>query len=166
MILGAAIKPVIEAFLNKGYALKLIKDTLGPDYIDADSSYSAKKYIDILRSIEEDMSAQVVRKVGQFMMENAKWPANIENLEQGLASIDTAYRMNHIPNTKADIGEYEFKKIADTTFEIHSNNPYPCALDIGVITGVTRAFDNQAFVTHGESCREKGGRKCVYTIKK
>lgn len=165
MILGAAIKPVIEAFLNKGYAKQLINQKLGTDTIEPDTAYSAAKYIDTLRSIETDMSAQVLRKVGRFMMENAKWPTNIENLEQGLASINIAYRMNHTPNAKADIGEYKFKKMDDNTYEIHCDNPYPCSLDLGIITGVTNAFDRKAFVSHGDGCREKGGTQCVYTIK-
>ena len=166
MILGAGIKPVIEAFLNKGYAKQLINQKLGTDTIDPDTAYPATKYIDTLRSIETEMSAQVLRKVGRFMMENAKWPTNIENLEQGLASINIAYRMNHTPNTKADIGEYKFKKIDDNTFEIHCDNPYPCSLDLGIIAGVTNAFDRKYFVSHGDGCREKGGMKCIYTIKK
>ena len=166
MILGAAIKPVIEAFLNKGYAKKLIQKNLGAESIDEDIYYPAEKYIETLQSIETDMSAQVVKKVGRYMMENAKWPANMVNLEQGLASIDEAYRMNHKPNSKADIGEYGFKKIDDTTFEIHCDNPYPCALDIGIITGVTNAFDEKTYVIHGEMRREKGGTMCVYVIKR
>jgi predicted hydrocarbon binding protein len=166
MILGAAIKPVFEAFLNKEYATKLIEQAFGTKSIDPDMTYPAAIYIDTLRSIETDMSAQVVRKVGRFMIENAKWPSEIENLEQGLASIDTAYRMNHIPNTKADIGEYGFKKVDESTFEIHCDNPYPCALDLGIVTGVTTRFDKKAYVSHGEGCRENGDTKCVYVIKK
>ena len=51
-ILGAAVKPVFEAFLNKGYAAKLIEQAFGSKSIDSDASYSAAVYIYTLRSIE------------------------------------------------------------------------------------------------------------------
>jgi hypothetical protein len=97
-------------------------------------------------------------------MDYAIWPSNVQNLEAALRSIDIAYKMNHNPND--NIGSYQFEKDSDNIFKIICDNPYPCVFDQGILMGVTKKFHPNSLITHGpESCREKNGNHCTYTIK-
>ncbi|WP_371803107.1 hypothetical protein [Candidatus Lokiarchaeum ossiferum] len=147
-------------------ARKILKEGVGTQEIDENKQYPAEKYIESLNIIEKKMGSLVLKKVGEFMMESAKWPPNVDDLESALKSIDVAYKMNHTPNSSDKIGSYHFKKISDKEFEINCDNPYPCGLDLGIIVGVAEKFNSKAYTRHKEGdCRAKGKKSCVYSIK-
>lgn len=163
-ILGAAIEPVLKAFLSEATAAKMLKDGLGIETLSTQAYYPALKYIKTLDLIRSKVGDAVLRKVGLHIMTSAKWPPNVTNLEGALASIDVAYHMNHRPNE--NIGHYKFQKISDKHFKIICDNPYPCAFDLGIITGVAQAFSPKAMVFHEKnSCRAQGQPICEYSIK-
>ena len=163
---GKAIEPILKAFMNEQLAKSIIEQGLETTDFDVNKKYPAENYIKSLNIIEERMGAAVLKKVGKLMMESAKWPPNVTDLESGLQSIDAAYRMNHFPNTPAKIGSYVYSKIKEGEYEILCDNPYPCGLDLGIITGVATAFSKKAYVSHkAGTCRNKGENKCIYTIK-
>jgi hypothetical protein len=93
----------------------------------------------------------------------------IDNLQKALASIDTAYHLNH---RGGEIGHYalvEFNE-HDRTAIMVCNNPYPSEFDRGIISAMTKKFVPASSVIYDvqldplHESRLKGGDSCRYVI--
>ena len=165
-IIGAVLNSIKKGFISESIALKMIEEGIGTKDLVDQNYYPASGFLTALNKIGEKIGAASLMKVGSKIMESAVWPPNVTNLEQGLASINEAYKMNHRPNDPKKIGEYQFKKIKDAEYEIHCTNPYPCDFDQGLVMGVAKRFNSKAVVLHSqESCRKKGQDQCIYKVR-
>jgi methyl-accepting chemotaxis protein len=164
-ISGATIQSILKAFLSNELAKKILNDALETSDIQPERYYPAVKFLTALKIIGNKFGVGTLSKVGAKIMESAKWPEMVNDLESALGSINDAYRMNHRPNDVNLIGKYELRVVGDQ-FELHCNNPYPCDFDQGLVKGVINTFDSHAMLIHKKgSCRKDGDAECVYVIK-
>ena len=126
--------------------------------------YSQQAWLNAFKVIAEDIGAETLYTVGTKIPKYAKWPPGIENVEQALASIDTAYHINH--RGGGEIGGYKFQQTGEGEGEMVCDSPFPCDFDRGVIEAVAQKFSSSAKVVHDDNkpCRNKNGDLCVYKI--
>ncbi len=173
----------ILAFVNgmgvfKRKAIDILADH-GINDIKPDEWYSAQSYLDAFKVISEKLGDVVIRQIGKKIPKSAKWPPEIKDIEDALASIDIAYHLNHKKDGKLlfdpvkgkleeGIGHYKFEKVDDHTAKIVCDNPYPCDFDMGIIEATANKFKPRGKivrVTHEEkSCRKKGDKVCTYIV--
>lgn len=166
VVSGQSMLAVIEAMeLFEKLACSILeKHGLGA--IRADQWYPIQPYLDVYREIYERIGAKTMKTIGRKVPEKAFWPPEITTVEQALASIDVAYRMNH---RGGEIGTYAFEKFTDHSGKMVCNNPYLCPFDFGLIEAVAQRFAVRKLkvrVTHEhpETCRLNGDEACVYGI--
>lgn len=71
--------------------------------------------------------------------------------------------MNH---RNGDFGVYDYESVGDREALMTCENPYPCAFDRGLITGVVEKFSSEGTLVdideESDVCRDDGGQRCVY----
>jgi hypothetical protein len=170
------IGEAIEAFVA-GFPPELSK--IGSDLLAAKGIagfrrgeyYPVQHLLDAMKEIQDKFSSEMLFRIGEKIATNAVLPPGIDSLERSLASINTAYRMNH---RRGDIGGYEYTYVGEMgglkRAKIVCANPYPCAFDRGVIQGFAQRFKPRGamdvIVRHDESqpCRKTGANACTFLI--
>lgn len=130
------------------------------------SWHPQQAWLNAFRAIADNIGPATLTQIGRKIPETAHWPPVIRTVEAALASIDTAYHLNH---RGGEIGHYRFEQTGTGAGCVVCDNPYPCAFDIGIIDATARHFSPQGVflqVTHDDSkpCRQKGGDSCTYQV--
>lgn len=141
--------------------------------------YSQQDWLNAFKYFAEKVGPNTLFLIGNSIPENADFPADIDNIEKALPSLDIAYHMNHRLNgeqlfnpengqMKEGIGHYLHKKIDDNKAEIICDNPYPCDFDMGIIDAIAKKFKYDGSFTkvvhaYG-SCRKNGDDHCRYVV--
>lgn len=130
-----------------------------------DEWYPQQAWLDTFEAIAADLEPHILDRLGEQIPDVASWPADPSSVEEGLRSIDVAYRRNH---RGGDIGFYDCERIDERTAEMTCENPYPCPFDRGLIRAVARKYAPvESFVLveeRGDRCRRDGDDRCVYTV--
>ncbi|MGO9121631.1 MAG: hypothetical protein ACLQPD_28980, partial [Desulfomonilaceae bacterium] len=102
------IGQAIEAFIA-GFPPELSKIGLGVlaangiDKFSPGEYYPLQSLLNAMKEIQNKFSSEMLFRIGEKIAGNAVLPPGINSLEACLASIDTAYHMNH---RRGDIGNY------------------------------------------------------------
>jgi hypothetical protein len=145
--------------------------------IDPESWYSQAAWMRALSRIAREAGPRFLRRIGERIPENAKFPAWVTDIHGAIRSIDIAYHMNHRRDAcvmfdsetgamRDGIGHYGYEAVPGKQ-EILSEcrNPYPCPFDEGILFAMARRFQPEADVAHNTvACRSKGDAACVYRI--
>ena len=130
--------------------------------------YSQQALLNALGVISEKLGGDALYNIGLKIPDTAQFPADIDSLDKALNSLDTAYHMNH---RNGEIGHYSIASVADDSFEMMCENPYPCDFDRGILAALCRRFrpkgsDTHATIIHDDSkpCRKKGADSCTYLM--
>lgn len=130
-----------------------------------DEWYPQQAWLNTFEVIAEELEPHILDRLGEQIPDVAEWPTGLSSVEEGLRSIDEAYRRNH---RGGDIGAYRFESTGDRTGEVIAETPYPCAFDRGLIRAVARRYapvESFVFVEErGDRCRRDGDDACVYTV--
>lgn len=130
-----------------------------------DEWYPQQSWLNTFEAIASELEPHILDRLGEQIPDAAEWPTDIADVEDGLAAIDDAYRLNH---RGGDIGYYRFHPIDDQTGEVRCRNPYPCPFDRGLIRAVARRnapVESFVFVEErGDECRRDGADTCTYTV--
>ncbi len=122
----------------EGMMLEILK-LFGIEDVQEDKWYPQKNLLQALKYISEEIGPNTLFAIGKGITINAKFPEEIQNLEQALRSIDVAYHMNH---RGGEIGYYKLVEY-DTKNRyavMECYNPYPHHFDRGIITAMARRF--------------------------
>lgn len=144
-------------------ALTILSEN-GIENPELDEWYSQQAWLDALSQIAENIGETKILNIGKSIPKNAKWPAGVESVCDGLDSIGQAYQLNH---RGGDIGYYEAEQVDETTVTVECKNPYPCAFDTGILEAVAEEFADSSTPTVtevGDECRQEGGDTCRYEI--
>ena len=171
-VIGQAIEAFIAGFPTELSKIGLdVLAASGIDKFSAGEYYPLQSLLDAMKEMQNKFSSEMLFRIGEKIATNAVLPPGINSLEACLASIDTAYHMNH---RRGDIGSYEYSYIGGDTglkrAKMICPNPYPCAFDRGVIQGFSQRFRPAGaidiIVRHVESgpCRKNGANSCTYLI--
>ncbi len=185
-VLGAAVNNIVEGFGAFGIlASRILIDvgigkadpSTGMVQLDKNAWYPGDAYLRAYARIEEELGGTVVYQAGLTIPRNAVFPPDIRDLEGALRSIDVAYHMNHgrggkplfDPQTGAmteGIGHYITRRVAERHLVTECDNPYPCALDRGIVEAMAKRFEPKAVVIHDSKkpCRKKGGATCTFNV--
>jgi serine/threonine-protein kinase len=145
--------------------------------IDADAWVSQEKWFDVFNAIIDEVGGPIIFNIGQQIPARAPvWP-DTTGIEGALRTLDIAYHMNHHkdgrpmydPATGAfvdGIGNYAASRTGDEkVITVACDNPYPCELDHGIITAITRRYEATARVDHAPlGCRTIGAAACTYSV--
>ncbi len=104
--------------------------------------YSMEAYLAAFDELMRTVGPKTVTKIGKKIPEVVEWPPEVDSVAGGLSALDDVYQMNH---RGGDIGYYEFKKTGEAEGEIVCVNPYPPELDEGLISGVTKKFNDGGY---------------------
>lgn len=146
--------------------------------IDTTRWYSMRSCLDAFAEILKHVGPNVMFDIGLLVPKNAKFPLSIKDVDAAIQAIDVAYHMNHRKGGKVmfnprtgqkleGIGHYGYRRVPDQDLIVSEcDNPYPCPLDMGILTAVAKKFAPRALVTHDEAgpCRTRRGSRCVYLI--
>ena len=151
-----------EAYRTRG------RDSLADHDIDdpdPDEWYPQQAWLDTFETIAETLEPHLLDRLGEQIPSVAEWPDGPGSVEEGLRSIDDAYKRNH---RGGEIGSYRVEARGDRTAEVRCRTPYPCPFDRGLIRVVARryaAVESFVFVEErGERCRRDGADVCTYTV--
>jgi hypothetical protein len=128
--------------------------------------YSQQAWLDSFSEIAETIGPHTLYQIGTKIPESAKFPPNIISLEQGLASINVAYHLNH---RGGEIGSYQLLNVADNQATMVCHNPYPCDFDRGLIVATAQHFAPSGAAVNiqhdtSQGCRKLGAESCTYLI--
>jgi hypothetical protein len=183
---GIGVKVIVAGFGNFSLLASkyLAEENLGRTdasgilEIDPDQWYPVENFRRALKKIAGEVGEQVVKLVGQEIPKNAVFPPHINSIETALASLDAAMHMGHrklgMPMFDMDTGRIE-EGIGHLAYEktpgkneiiMRCDSPYPCAMDLGLVTAMAQRFQPRARVVHEPKplCKDHGGTRCKYTV--
>ena len=132
---------------------------------DPDAWYPQTAELNALETIATELDPTILVRLGEQIPDLAEWPSPIAGVEEGLRTIDEAYRLNF---RGGDIGSYRVTHVGDQTGTLECHNPYPCRFDRGVIRAVAKRHspvESFVFVEEtGDACRRRGDDTCTYTV--
>lgn len=106
--------------------------------------YPWQAYVDAFEELVDTIGPNTVSMIGSEIPELVEWPPTIDSVEAAMAAVDEQYKMNH---RGGDIGYYDFEKTGDGEGTMECKNPYPPALDEGILEAVAKKFsDDGSFV--------------------
>jgi hypothetical protein len=137
----------------------------GEKEIDPHGHYPLQKILYGLRDLSEQFGTGFLNRVGRHVFEHAHVPPGLETIDVFLAATNQAYQMNH-RNADGKIGSYAWTQVTDRSGRMTCDNPYPCAFDEGLFSGIGTMFGVELTVTHEDeaSCRRRGGEQCTYLL--
>jgi hypothetical protein len=140
--------------------------------------FSLDSWLSVFETIRREVGPNALVQLGAHILENPKFPAWIKDVDTALQSIDTAYHLSHRKSgvlmldassgqMLEGIGHFRFHRpsSSEKRIEMVSDTPYPCEIDIGIVTAVARRFAPRATVQHADGgCRGRGGVVCSYRV--
>ena len=134
---GETVLSVVDGLGSfKQTALNILKES-GIENPAAGRWYPQQSWLDCFKIISEKLGPSTLKKIGEAIPRNAKWPPMVNSIETATDSIDIAYHMNH---RNGEIGHYQFKKTGERKAQIMCTDPYPDAFDLGIIESAAKKF--------------------------
>lgn len=140
--------------------------------------FTLESWLSAFETIRREVGPSALVQLGTHILKNPKFPADVKDVEGALQSIDTAYHLSHrksgvlmIDGSSGKmlegIGHYRFHRAssAKRRVDMLCDTPYPCEIDIGIVTAVARRFAPRATVQHSaRGCRSTGAVLCAYEV--
>lgn len=183
---GMSLGAIVEGFgaftsLAMKYLDKhgLVVPTVGKKpALDTTKWYPLEKWLAAHDAIAAEIGPSVMFDIGLSIPKNAKFPFPVKDIEGALQALDIGYHMNHRKNGTVmfdpgtgkmleGIGHYGCQRVpGERKIIAVCDTTYPCQLDQGIYTALSRKFEPRALVTHDDNkpCRTKEGRSCTYII--
>ncbi len=166
MVNGSTVMATINAFpkFMREVGVEMLQNN-GIDHLTDDGWYPQKKWLDTFKEISIKFGENTLFQIGKSIPDSAKFPPNMNTLEEAFNLLSVAYQMNH---KDGDIGVFEVHSIDEEKKEIifYCKNPYPCDFDRGVLTAMARKFKTGVNVGYveGKPRRKDGADESWYII--
>ena len=145
--------------------------------IDVRDWFPQQDCLDAFKEISLRLGDNALTKIGMKIPEIVSFPVPVKDIENALKLLDLVYHLNHRKNGRImfepnsgvmleGIGHYSYSRNGDEHM-IESDTPFPCALDMGILTTIAHKFNSNASIIHDDStpCRKRGDKSCMYKIK-
>jgi hypothetical protein len=170
-----------EYFPSLAMRLLVAQGVVGPgadgQLLVQESWFPLESWLAVHEAIYKEIGPNALITFGTRILENPKFPTWIRDVDTALESIDIAYHRSHrkvgkvmydesTGNMAEGIGHYRAKRVpGQQKIEVASDTPYPCEVDLGIVTGMASRFEPKSRVVHGSGpCRRRGGGTCTYTV--
>jgi len=163
---GETVLSVVAGMGSFGpHALKILA-AAGIESPTAGHWYKQQAWLDAFEKIAQSIGDRTLHQIGLQIPQSAKFPPQIDSLDKALASIDTAYHMNH---RGGPIGSYTWRSSGKSSGVMVCQNPYPCDFDRGIVEATTKRFKPAGAIVQvvhegAQPCRKKGGNSCTFTV--
>ncbi|MFB6159688.1 MAG: hypothetical protein ABEJ61_00750 [Haloferacaceae archaeon] len=161
-VVDRALARFSEAYRARGRAALAENGIRDPE---PDEWYPQQAWLNTFEALADDLEPHLLDRLGEQIPSVSDWPNGVAGVEEGLRSIDEAYRRNH---RGGDIGHYRFERLDERTGRVVCENPYPCPFDRGLVRAVARTYapvESFVFVEErGDRCRRDGDDACAYTV--
>jgi hypothetical protein len=169
-IWGGCLLGMARGLESQGVAWPQVLELLGRSGIfqpQKEAWYPLPNHLAFLAEVEREHGREVLRVMGRFVPDAARFPPEPDTLEQALHLLDVAYQVNH---RRGNIGRYHCQSLAPGHAEMLCENPYPCELDQGILERILERFGGARealSVTHrsGPHCRRLGAKACLYDLR-
>ncbi|APR83155.1 Hypothetical protein A7982_08504 [Minicystis rosea] len=134
-------------------------------------------WLAVHEAVRKEIGANALFRFGNAILENPKFPAWIRDIDSALESIDIAYHRSHRKNgvlmydqatgrMLEGIGHYRARRAAASQrIEVTCDTPYPCMVELGIVTKMASKFESKSRTEHGPGpCRDKNGSSCNYIV--
>ena len=134
-------------------------------------------WLETFDAVMKDIGQTAIFQIGRNGVKNPHFPPSVQDIRSALQEIDMAYHLSHRKGGVSmldritgqmleGIGHYVVRKGGtEERIEVHSDTPYPCPAEHGLVTGIAMLFEPRAVVTHDPSqCRLHGGKRCLYVV--
>jgi len=163
---GETMRAMVEGLSELAPAARRILAKHGVDHPIPGHWYPQQAWLDAFREIAETLGPNTLFRIGLKILDLANFPPEIHTVEQALASIDVAYRMNH---RGGEIGSYDFERTGPCSGKVVCRNPYPSDFDRGIIQGVAHRFMSESsrlavHLDYTAPTRKAGGDSCTYLV--
>lgn len=176
----SAVMSVVNA-MEKGKDTRMEILRSNNIYVDQAEWFLQQDWLNAFKVIAESLGNMNLFMIGKAIIDNAQFPP-INNLEEGLGSIDVAYHMNHRLEGKVmfdgatgkmtpGLGHYKLTALDEKArqAEMVCDNPYPSEFDRGIITQVVRKFKpagarEEVILDTTKETRINGGNSCTYKV--
>jgi hypothetical protein len=183
-VFGANVRLILDAFGHfKSVASKILlqhgmgkRGAGGLVEVEPEAWYPLDNNIAAMREIGVRGDA-VLYQAGKLIPKHFPFPAQITDVSSALKMLDVAYHMNHRlggevmfnPATGKmldGIGHYRYEPGSrPDEGTMVCDNPYPCGLDRGLVTGVANRYGSRVTVEHARSgCRARDDASCIYHV--
>jgi len=164
-VIGDSILALVDGMgAFRSAALQILRQ-LGIEDPQPGEWYNQQAFLSAFREIAEKIGPNTLKVIGRTIPEKAIRPPTINSIESALSALDVAFHMNH---RGGEIGNYTVNKNGARSATIRCDNGYPCAFDLGLITGFATKFKKPGEnpkITHSKGpCRMNGGDYCEYVI--
>jgi len=176
-VVGTSLLGLMEAIGPYAWIAKKILSQSRIYTIQTESWYPIEPYLDVYKALAERFGEHTLFSIGKKVPEGVTWPPHIKSIEDGLASIDVAYHLNHRLDGEAmldletgvmkeGIGHYRLEGIEGRRAVMVCDTPFPSDFDRGIITTMVRMFRPLAEVVldEGRGTRKRGGDSCTYVV--
>jgi hypothetical protein len=168
-IWGASLLGMVEGLVSAGAPRDEVLAALAQGGIldpDREGWYSQQGLLDTLRKAGERYGEDALRAAGRAIPVHSRFPPEVDSLDRALLTLDLAYQVNH---RGGRIGHYACKSLGSRRMELFCDNPYGCALDLGILDALLARHGHGEAVCRlrhapGTTCRKEGGRACIYHV--
>ncbi|BDU73016.1 hypothetical protein [Mesoterricola silvestris] len=128
--------------------------------------FPQQRWLDAFREIAGTLGPNTLYAIGLRIPDRALFPEGPASMEEALAAIDTAYRMNH---RGGPIGSYRFQALGPRCGRVVCDNPYPSDFDRGLIMAVAerhkpRGSTPEVTLEPDLPTRKTGGETCTFRV--
>jgi hypothetical protein len=165
-------RAVAEKFLRNFGAASVVDDVTEDHWI------SQEVWLRAFDAIIEHVGGGVLFNTGLYVPVTARgWPES-PDIVHALRTLDVVYHANHRKEGRAmldpvtgamheGIGHYRISgDPAEGLLLVHCDHPYPCELDLGILTSIARRYEAKATIEHLPiGCRTIGAAVCTYSVR-
>ncbi len=161
---GNAMLAIISGLMRRDIALQILaKNGIGE--IDPEAWYPEQSWLDAFSEIAAELGDAALYAIGRRIPSVIDIPDDIENEREALERLDEVYQAHH----RGKSGGYTVSFTGESSARIESDNPRPCAYDMGFITAFIEMFNGgkPVEITHEDDmcCRKLRYHECVYLVR-
>ena len=98
-----------------------------------------QKFLNVYKEVAQNLGPHMLFSMGKSLFDSLQFPKEIKTLEAALKNLDAVMQLSHREGQKGYYNLLSFD-IRKKEARVECNNPYPCYLDRGILTGLGRKF--------------------------
>ena len=128
--------------------------------------YSYQAYLNSLKAIAAKMGPATMFLIGKWMVEDSKWPADMDSMDRLFEALDQTYRAYH----RGESNSYKTAKVDEKNIRVTSQSPYPEDVERGLIETLVRKYKPKNVLTArvkvdpSQPSKSKGSNSSSYLV--